>query len=143
MITEFKGDYRFLSNFWFSTMNIRGVKFRTNEHFYQAMKVTSNEDFIRIVNCKTPWEARKFGNKIQCREDWLDFRDKVMYYGLMIKFKDEHLRKLLLETGDEELVEGNTWNDKHWGFCLKTNEGENILGLMLMNIREKIRRGIL
>jgi predicted NAD-dependent protein-ADP-ribosyltransferase YbiA (DUF1768 family) len=41
----------------------------------------------------------------------------------------------LIATEDEEIVEGNTWNDKFWGVC--DGEGMNHLGIMLMAIREE------
>ena len=33
------------------------------------------------------------------------------------KFKREPLRSQLINTGDEELVEGNHWCDNYWGDC--------------------------
>ena len=52
------------------------------------------------------------------------------------------LKELLLETGDSELIEGNTWGDREWGVDLKTNEGQNKLGKILMKVRESLRRAI-
>ena len=37
-----------------------------------------------------------------------------------------HLIEMLLQTGDEELVEGNKWGDRFWGVC--KGKGENHLG---------------
>jgi hypothetical protein len=54
---------------------------------------------------------------------------------------DEMLNRLL-NTGDEELVEGNTWNDTFWGCTRKTDgawKGNNMLGKLLMEIRENYR----
>jgi len=49
------------------------------------------------------------------------------------------LRILLLDTGDRELVEGNTWDDRFWGVC--EGVGENHLGRLLMKIRAELREG--
>ena len=43
----------------------------------------------------------------------------------------------LLATGNEELIEGNTWGDKIWGQV--NGEGQNLLGKILMEVREEIR----
>jgi predicted NAD-dependent protein-ADP-ribosyltransferase YbiA (DUF1768 family) len=45
---------------------------------------------------------------------------------LKIKFENFELCKKLLATGEEELVEGNYWNDTYWGVC--KGIGENHLG---------------
>ena len=54
-----------------------------------------------------------------------------------IKFKDEDLRKLLLATCTEELVEGNNWGDKFWVVC--DGQGRNELGKILMKVRREIQ----
>lgn len=53
------------------------------------------------------------------------------------KFSYPYLRKWLLETGEEELIEGNNWGDKFWGQV--NGIGENHLGRLLMEIREEIK----
>ena len=50
-----------------------------------------------------------------------------------------HLKEKLLATGDRELVEGNWHGDKYWGVCLRTGEGNNHLGRMLMELRDYFR----
>jgi predicted NAD-dependent protein-ADP-ribosyltransferase YbiA (DUF1768 family) len=39
----------------------------------------------------------------------------------------------VVPTGDAELVEGNTWNDRFWGVC--RGKGRNELGRILMRVR--------
>lgn len=53
------------------------------------------------------------------------------------KFKNEELKIKLLQTGNEELIEGNTWGDKFWGIC--NGVGENNLGKILMEIRQFLK----
>ena len=60
-----------------------------------------------------------------------------MYSVCKAKFtQNTDLLKKLLDTGDAELVEGNTWGDRVWGVC--KGEGENRLGKILMRIRGEI-----
>ena len=47
--------------------------------------------------------------------------------------------KVLLDTGEEILEEGNTWHDTYWGVDLKTGEGKNMLGSILMRVRNELR----
>ena len=48
------------------------------------------------------------------------------------------LRQALIDTGDQELIEGNWWGDRFWGVDLKTNQGQNHLGMLLMKIRSEL-----
>jgi predicted NAD-dependent protein-ADP-ribosyltransferase YbiA (DUF1768 family) len=67
-----------------------------------------------------------------------------MYEIVYLKFtKNKELQAKLLETDDRELIELNTWNDKTWGVVYnsttKKYEGDNMLGKILMGVREAIR----
>lgn len=56
----------------------------------------------------------------------------------MCKFmQHKELRHALLATGNRILTEGNSWGDRFWGQVNGT--GENQLGIILMDIREKLR----
>jgi len=59
------------------------------------------------------------------------------------KFNQEPFKALLLATKNEFIQEGNRWGDKFWGFCLKTNQGENNLGKLIMKKREGLLKNIL
>ena len=89
----------------------------------------------------TPAQSKLFGSKIILNSDWDDKRLLVMYEINKLKYKIPELRKLLLDTGNDLLIEGNWWNDKFWGVCLKTNKGDNFLGEILMSIRKEIQDG--
>ena len=70
----------------------------------------------------------------------LEEKLRVMELALYHKFTlSTSWGKKLLETGDEEIVEWNNWNDLFWGKDIKTKEGLNHLGKLLMNIRSKLR----
>jgi len=64
---------------------------------------------------------------------------------MIVKLKfaqNPDLRKKLLATGTEELVEGNTWHDNYWGDCscpeCKNIKGRNQLGITLMRVRKEM-----
>lgn len=141
MIETFRGEYNWLSNFQFfeTPMAYGGLIFPTNEHFYVAMKSMSQDVREEVSNhpCKG---LKAFGQDLSIRSDWEHIKLDVMLYGLRYKFSryNPTLREKLIETGDEYIQEGNWWNDKYWGVCLKTNEGSNHLGKLIMQVREEI-----
>lgn len=49
-------------------------------------------------------------------------------------------QRLLLDTGDAILEEGNHWNDTFWGVRLKNGQGQNHLGKILMQVRMELCR---
>jgi predicted NAD-dependent protein-ADP-ribosyltransferase YbiA (DUF1768 family) len=64
-----------------------------------------------------------------------------MYDLLKLKFVEEPFRTKLLNTGDVEIIEGNYWGDVFWGVDMNKDEGQNILGRLIMKIRKEIRDG--
>jgi ribA/ribD-fused uncharacterized protein len=144
-IDDFRGDYFFLSNFAPAQVMLDGMEFPTVEHAYQAAKTLEPQERERIWGASTPDLARKIGRKLDQRPDWPEEKVKIMQDLVWQKF-DTHpdLAKLLLATGDSELVEENTWHDNFWGDCRCSNcaavPGQNWLGRILMEVRERLRR---
>jgi len=142
-ITRFSGNYRFLSNFHAVDPTVLWG-YPTIENFFQAMKTTNVDRRQPFKDC-TPGQAKRLGRRLTLRADWEDLKDEVMLAGLRAKFSLPHFQKLLLDTGDEILVEGNVWHDNYWGDCVCTDQpncqadGKNMLGKLLMQVREEIR----
>jgi N-glycosidase YbiA len=136
VISQFKGQYRFLSNFW----NSRSSEFDlTLEHWYQASKTLILEEQQEILTAKTASEAKRLGRVCTIREDFEDIKVEVMLELLRFKFSKYMLKKWLLSTGDAYLVEGNDWGDRFYGVDLKTCKGDNVLGILLMLVREELK----
>lgn len=133
-IDEFRGPYWFLSNFYKHDVNL------TNEHLYQAMKTSDWRQQIVVLSASSPGEAKKLGRLVTLRPDWEEIKDDVMLELLRLKFsKGKKERHWLQDTRDAELTEGNTWGDRYWG---KVNgQGKNMLGKLLMQVRQEIRDG--
>lgn len=136
-ISEFRGQYRFLSNFYLSPISYEGLGFKTVEHAYQAAKTIDTKKKLVIANCITASKAKTKGKMLNLRPDWLTVRLPIMEELVGLKFNIPELRAMLLATGRAELVEGNWWGDVFWGVCRGT--GENHLGKILMKIREEKR----
>ena len=91
----------------------------------------------RIPN-KYHSDAKKLGRDLTLLPDWEKVKVRLMYEIFMCKFmQNSELRDKLLATGDCILIEGNLWGDHYWGMV--DGFGENHLGLILMDIREKLR----
>ena len=138
VIDSFTGPNRFLSNFWPAKVMFEGEEYSSVEHAYVAAK-TTDEEARKTIRGLTPGQAKRFGrSKIQLREDWEDIKLHVMRELVSYKFfHNPDLSQLLLDTGDQELIEGNTWGDTYWGVCFDV--GLNNLGKILMEIRSELK----
>lgn len=142
MIAMFDGKYAFLSNFAQSPFTVDGVTFPTVEHWFQAFKTLDPQEFRDIAAAETPGKAKRMGRHVTLRPDWEEVKVDVMREGLRKKFAIPEFRIKLLATGDEELMEGNTWHDNIWGNCVcakcQNTLGRNMLGMLLMELRQEI-----
>lgn len=137
-ITSFSGDYAFLSNFYGSKLTYEGIVYPTLEHAFQAAKTLDKNERLEVAKQISPGEAKLMGRKLHLRADWEDIKIDVMEAMLAIKFVyASTLGDLLVKTGDAELIEGNTWNDRFWGVC--KGEGQNWLGKLLMKRRKHLQ----
>jgi len=137
MIDKFRGKYGFLSNFYESPIEDENITYPTVEHYFQAQKTLNREEKLKIAKATKPAKAKKMGRQVKLRKDWEDIKLQVMEKALRLKFQDSTLRKKLIATGDEELVEGNPWGDRYWGVC--NGSGKNKLGKLLMKIRKELQ----
>ena len=139
MIYYFDEEYRFLSNFYPAPIEMDGLLYPCVENAYQAAK-TEMHDMRKMFVGIRPGLAKKLGNDIALRPHWEELKIGIMTDLVRKKFEIPALRKKLLSTGDEELMEGNHWGDKFWG-CVLEEElwiGKNHLGQILMKIRKEI-----
>lgn len=136
MINKFDGEYAFLSNFYNCPVDFANLHFNSSEAAFQAMKTPIRKEQLLFVNI-SPNDAKKLGRKIALRKDWELVKDTYMYQIVLAKFtQNPNLREKLLATGEEELIEGNWWNDTYWGQC--NGVGKNQLGKILMKVRKEL-----
>ena len=140
VISSFTGKYAFLSNFYPAPVTYMGQTYANNEAAFQAQKTccAKEQQQFSIFRLHNPTEAKKRGKNLTLRPDWDKVMISLMYEICMCKFmQNPKLRDALLATGNSLLIEGNTWGDYFWG---KVNgHGENQLGLILMDVREKLK----
>ena len=139
MIDHFRGKYGFLSNFYDAQVLYEGILYPSSEHAFMAAKTTDPERRKYIAGLPSPSAAKRAGRMLTLRPDWEKLKYQVMLDVLTDKFnRNPHLREQLLETGEQELVEGNTWGDTVWGVC--DGVGQNLLGKLLMLVRTNLRK---
>lgn len=141
-ITRFLGQHYFLSNFYPGEITWEGETYPTVEHAFQAAKTPDPQERKAIRQAVTPAAAKQLGRKVHLRPDWEQVKFDILFELLQQKFSQAELRQLLLDTGDAELIEGNTWGDRLWGCVLVDGQwvGQNQLGRQLMRLRAEIRQ---
>lgn len=139
MIKEFQGEFRWLSNFAPVDIKVSERIYPSVEHAYMPAK---SEDKNWKDTCAdsriTAGKIKRLSKRVELREDWDNDKLTVMEIFLIRKFTQEPFRTKLMDTGSQNIQEGNNWGDKFWGVCLKTGEGENHLGRLIMKIRDKL-----
>ena len=139
-IKEFKGRYRFLSNFYLTPVIIDGMQFRSAEHAYMSFKSNNKDWKLKCMSTDIPpGQIKKLSKDIVLVEHWDKNKTHTMEKVIWAKFQSQLMKEQLLETGDAIIEEGNEWNDRFWGVDLKTGIGENNLGIILMKTRDKLR----
>ena len=135
-------EYGCFSNFSRHSVFLKGKRWPTTEHYFQAQKFagTEHEEEIRLT--KTPMIAARLGRdrKKPLRRDWESVKDQIMLEAVRAKFtQHEELKAILLGTGNAKLVE-HTTNDHYWADG-GDGSGLNRLGQILMQVREELRGG--
>ncbi|MDJ1176175.1 NADAR family protein [Roseofilum capinflatum] len=135
--------YGCFSNFSAHGFTLDELWWPTSEHYFQAQKFVTTDAawFEKIQTAKTPKDAAKMGRDRThpLRKDWEQVKEEIMLRGVLQKFTThEELQQILLQTGEEEIVE-NSPIDYYWG-CGKDGSGQNRLGVILMQVREQLHK---
>ena len=114
MITDFVGDYDFLSNDYESKITYKGREFLTVDAAFKSINSLLVKPEI--------WKTRQI---------------VVMRSLVFRKFlQNPSLATRLVATDTVPLINGGTWQDSFWGYDDIYEKGENHLGIILMKIRE-------
>lgn len=132
--------YGCFSNFSRHGVELDGLWWPTTEHYFQAQKFAGTPLAEQVRLATHPKQAAELGRNRAwpLRSDWETVKDTVMLKAVRCKFETHsELRQLLLDTGDEEIVE-NAPSDYYWG-CGADGSGKNQLGQTLMQVRAILR----
>lgn len=136
--------YGAFSNLFRRAMVFEGREYPTAEHAYQAGKARKESVRDWILSAPSPSLVAMAAHGLytwDINPDWSRTKFDRMRNVLRAKFtQHEDLKELLLSTGNARLVEaGRTDNvvNRTWGEV--NGKGLNMLGVLLMEVREEIR----
>lgn len=126
--------------------------FKTSEQYmmyHKALLMGDTEIAEQTLQAETPADAKGLGRKVRNFDQkiWDANCDRVVEEGNFLKFnQNDELKKVLLNTGDRQIVETSP-NDRFWGVGFNSEDalehvdewGENKLGKALMRARARIR----
>jgi len=132
----------------------KGFTFSTAEQwmmFNKAMLFNDKSIAKEILETKDPKKQKALGRKVKNFDEcvWDRHKLKIVIKGNYLKFsQNKDLKDKLMATGDKKLVEGSPY-DAVWGVSLKFDDprildeknwkGQNLLGIALMEVREKFK----
>lgn len=136
-IKAFKGEHVWLSNMYLVNLYYKGLVYPSSENLYHSFKNNSPQ-WKNTCTKTNPHTLKNRSRKITIVDDWEKIKVDVMRECLVLKFSHQDLRDKLIATHPCIIEEGNTFGDNFWGVDMFTREGENKLGKLLMEIRDKL-----
>lgn len=136
-------SYGCFSNFSKYGFELDGKYWATSEHYFQSQKFVGSDFAEEVRLSSTPMEAARIGRDRSkpLRQDWEEAKDAIMKKAVLAKFcTHREIKDLLIATGDEEIIEETT-DDYYWG-CGANGTGQNVLGLILMEVRSILKLAI-
>jgi ribA/ribD-fused uncharacterized protein len=128
-------------------ITLYGVRFRTSEHLYQALKFPDHPEIqLEIAETPSPIAAKMVARKRDyqplIRPDWEEIKLPVMAYCLRAKLRCnfQEFGDLLRSTGSADIVEVSSKKDTFWG-CVPDGDllvGHNHLGVLLTDLRDEL-----
>lgn len=146
IVTHFRGNFAFLSNFYKTPVVYERRTFPSAEHAYQSAKTSDPKTKSQFTDhTLSSAEVKRLGGNIIMIPHWDTRKLFVMRDVLAAKFEPgTMMAALLLDTGDATLYHGNDHRDEFWGVHdLAENGrggyGQNWLGKLLMHRRWELQ----
>ena len=144
----------YLSNWFLSEFTVGGITFSSMEQYMMYEKAVLSKDHITaeiILQTDDVAVIKALGRTAQNFDDkvWVKEREGIVYRGLLEKFRQNpELAEKLEQTGEDIIAECAV-KDRIWGIGLSMKDenrlsidkwrGQNLLGRILMRVREDIR----
>ena len=138
------GELGYLANYSNHGFTKNGVFYKTVEHYYQSEKFSDPEIKKRIIDADTPKEASNIGRDRSLKriDDFKSIKNQVMFDGILEKFRQHRdIAYKLIETRNKGIAEA-TVDEYYWGIG-KDKSGKNVIGDILVRVRERIKEEIL
>ncbi len=149
----FYGKNDHFSNFYKTTFKVNDITFSCGEQYIMYSKAKLFGDDIiaeKILEETSPSKMKALGRKVKNYDDkvWVQMREDITFNGLLHKYMQNlKLKTQILNTNNKILVEASP-TDKIWGIGMGVSNpdlenqskwGKNILGNILMSVRENIK----
>ena len=120
-------------------MYINDCWYPTSEHAYQHRKAVVHKQWViaeLILQAETPQEAKYYGDMVDTNDYWYSIKPDIMYEILTAKVEQNpDFAYRLRNSQGIELIEAT--RNEYWAEG-KSGKGLNMLGRILMSIREKL-----
>lgn len=135
-------DFSEFSNWHYASFELDEKTWKTSEHYYMAMKTSDKAHQEVIRTSATPKDAKNLASArkkfIVLRSGWDGMKFEVMRKANYAKFsQNSDLKALLLSTGDRPIHEDS--HDPWWGGGPNFPEGKDLLGKVLIKVRQQLR----
>ena len=135
-IAEFKGEYE-LSADYPCNIIINGITYTSATSYFCALKAVSPGMRKKIARL-SPNKARQKCALLPTNEDYEQNKETYYFMANAAKFdQNPELKEKLLATGEGKLINTVTYRDEWAG--VRGETGKNMLGKVLMDLREKYR----
>lgn len=147
--TSTASQWGILSNFAKTPMQVNGVEFACVEQLFHYIRLNNEQEraaYLKLIpNMGLKMKAKTFAKRGVERADWKGIAVDVMRFCLNHKYRSsEEFRKALSDSGSKYIVEDESKRKKRpdsWGAVLDVDSkeyyGKNIMGRLLMELREK------
>lgn len=144
----------YLSNWFLSEFTVGGITFSSMEQYMMYEKAVLFKDQTtaeKILQTDDVAKIKVLGRTVQNFDDkvWVKEREGIVYRGVSEKFRQNPELAEKLEKTGEEIIAECAVKDRIWGiglsmtdenrFCVEKWRGQNLLGRILMRVREDIR----
>ena len=148
-------EFGYLSNFYKCNFVENNIKYNCSEQYFMYYKCLLFDEKNKLLIDKILKETdqkkiKKYGRMV-CNFNevvWKANRYNIMKQGVLLKFdQNDNIKKKLLNTKDKVLFEASKY-DKIWGIGYNTKiaykidkekYGLNLLGKVLMEVREELK----
>ena len=134
----------FMSNYeqlQFPIIDEDRFEYWNSEGYYMSLRTDdfAERQYISELSLKGGQSSRNARNVFELVQDEKK-RVVFMHKAVRAKFAaNTYLAKKLTQTGDKEIIEKNYWNDYFFGVNDKTLKGANVLGKILMLVRNELK----
>ena len=144
----------YLSNWYLSEFTVDGIKFSSMEQYMmyeKALLFQDQEAAEKILQTDNAADIKALGRSVQHFDDkiWIKVREEIVYKGVREKFRQNPELAENLEKTGEEIIAECAVKDRIWGIglsmkdenrhCIDRWRGQNLLGEILMRVREEIK----